>query len=134
MRLIPHSRLLHLQTCPHSRCQLLRRRPRSLDLTRITSAFLAICLPLAPKFFSSFKLRSLRSSQSQGYQRHDHPSDLPNSHNRAAAAVAAKGAKKSWTGTGKTAVNSNAESSEFELADTPHIVQRIDISTKYENR
>lgn len=53
-----------------------------------------------------------------------------------AAAPGRKGAgKKSWTGTGKTAVNSNnTESSEFELADTAHILQRVDISTKYENR
>lgn len=68
---------------------------------------------------------------------------MPDSHNNRAVsgaaaepAAAAGGVQRSWTGTGKTAVNSNSntESSEFELTDTAHIVQRIDISTKYENR
>lgn len=104
-------------------------------LPEITSAFLAICLPLAPKFFTSFRPPPLR--RSSGYQRHDHPinNNLPDSHRAAVAAAAAGGqrsAKKSWTSTGKTAVNT--ESSEFELADTAHIVQRVDISTKFENK
>lgn len=102
-------------------------------LPEITSAFLAICLPLAPKFFASFRPPPLR--RSSGYRRHDHPinNNLPDSH--MAAVAAGRGqrlAMKSWTSTGNTAVNT--ESSEFELADTAHIVQRVDISTKFENK
>lgn len=110
-------------------------------LPEITSVFLAICLPLAPKFFSSIKFRPSHfcSSHSRGYERHDHSnSNLPDS-NRAAAVVGAAGeqqiyppTKNSWTSSGKTALNT--DSSDFELADTAHIVERIDVSTKYENR
>lgn len=99
-------------------------------LPEITSAFLAICLPLAPKFFTSFRSSTLRRSSS-GYQRH-----MPYSHRAAVVLPGVRrgqsSAKKSWTSTGKTAVNNNTQSSEFELADTAHIVQRVDVSTKFE--
>lgn len=106
-------------------------------LPEITSAFLAICLPLAPKFFTSFRSSTLRRSSS-GYQRHNHSiinNNLPDSHRAAVPAVRGgqrSGMKKSWTSTGKTAVNT--QSSEIELVDTAHILQRVDVSTKFENK
>lgn len=107
-------------------------------LPEITSAFLAICLPLAPKFFTSFRSSPLRRSSS-GYQRRGHPinhNKLPDNHRAAVLPAAVRGgqrsAKKSWSSTGNTAVDT--QSSEYELADTAHILQRADVSTKFESK
>lgn len=133
MRLISHPSLLHHQTRQHQRRQLLCLRPWSLDLTQNN-----IRLPrhLSPPRAQIFHFLSvIITLPLAGYQRHDHPinHNLFGSHRAAGAAgERQRSAKKSWTGSGKTAVNT--ESSEFELAGTAHIVQRIDTSTKFENR